>query len=52
MGSSCKDLERSLLEAIEIEKGNIPLTQKENMPAPTFIASDTVDRIDAEGEFS
>ena len=40
MGSSYKDLERSLLEAIEIEEGKIPLTQKENMPAPTFIAYD------------
>lgn len=35
-----EDMEKSLLEAIEIEKGNIPLTQKENMPVPTFIASD------------
>lgn len=34
------DMERSLLEAIEMEKGNIPLTQRENMPAPTFIAAD------------
>lgn len=35
-----EDMEKSLLEAIEMEKGNIPLTQRENMPAPTFIASD------------
>lgn len=34
------DLEKSLLEAIEIEKGNLPLIQKENMPAPTFTVLD------------
>lgn len=32
------DVEKSLLEAIAMEKGNIPLTQREDMPAPTFIA--------------
>ena len=35
-----EDMEKSLLEAIEMEKGNIPIVQRENMPAPTFIASD------------
>lgn len=35
-----EDMEKSLLEAIEMEKGNIPIAQRENMPAPTFIASD------------
>lgn len=35
-----EDMEKSLLEAIQIEKGNITLTQRENMPAPTFVASD------------
>lgn len=34
------DVEKSLLEAIAMEKGNIPLTQREYMPAPTFIASE------------
>lgn len=34
------DVEKSLLEAIAMEKGNIPLTQREDMPAPTFIASE------------
>lgn len=34
------DIEKSLLEAIEIEKGNVPLVKKENMPAPTFIVAD------------
>jgi len=31
---------QGLLEAIAIEKGEISLVQKENMPSPTFIASD------------
>lgn len=35
-----KDMEKSLLEAIEMERGNVPLIQKETMPAPTFAASD------------
>lgn len=34
-----EDMEKSLLEAIEMEKGNIAVTQKENMPTPTFTAS-------------
>lgn len=35
-----EDMEKGLLEAIEIEKGNIPLTEREDMPAPTFFAAD------------
>lgn len=35
-----EDLEKSLLEAIAMEKGEIPLVEKENMPAPTFVAAD------------
>jgi len=35
-----EDIEKSLLEAIKIEKGNIHMSEKENMPAPTFVASD------------
>lgn len=31
---------QGLLEAVAIEKGEPPLTEKEDMPAPTFIASD------------
>lgn len=31
------DIIQGLLEAIEIEKGNIPLIEKKNMPAPTFV---------------
>lgn len=35
-----EDIERSLYEAIEMEKGNIPITERENMVAPTFVADD------------
>lgn len=35
-----EDLEKSLLEAIEIERGNLPLIPKKDMPAPTFTVSD------------
>ena len=35
-----ESLEKELLEAIEIKNGAISLTEKENMPAPTFVASD------------
>ncbi len=31
---------QGLLEAVAIEKGEIPIEKKENMPAPSFIASD------------
>ena len=31
---------QGLLEAVAIEKGEISLEKKDNMPAPTFIASD------------
>ena len=31
---------QGLLEAAEIAKGNIPLTERENMPAPTFYVVD------------
>ena len=34
------DLERSLLEAIEMEKGNIPVVERKNMPALTYIAAE------------
>jgi hypothetical protein len=33
---------QGLLEAAEIAKGNIPLTEWENMPAPTFYVADNV----------
>ncbi len=35
-----EDIEKSLLEAIEIETGSIPLNEKKDMPAPSFIAAD------------
>lgn len=31
---------QGLLEAVVMEKGEIPLTEKKNMPAPTFVAAD------------
>ena len=31
---------QGLLEAVAIEKGEIPLVEKENMPALTFVAAD------------
>ena len=31
---------QGLLEAVAIEKGKIPLTEKKGMPAPTFYAAD------------
>ena len=41
------DTMQGLLEAIEIEKGNIPLTEREDMPAPTFyISSDDKELVD------
>ena len=40
MSKFFEDTMQGLLEAIAIEKGNIPLTEKENMPAPTFYVSD------------
>ncbi len=33
------DTMQGLLQAIEIEKGNIPLTEHNEMPAPTFYVS-------------
>lgn len=33
---------QGLLEAAEIAKGNITLTERENMPAPTFYVADNV----------
>lgn len=34
-----EDMQQSLLEAIEMDNGNIPLTEKDNMPAITLIAN-------------
>ena len=35
-----EDLEQSLLEAIEMEKGYIPIEEKSGLPAPTFFAAE------------
>ncbi len=34
------DIEKSLLEAIAMEKGNVQLSKRENMPALTLYAAD------------
>ena len=38
-----EDMEKSLLEAIEMEKGNIPVKERRNMPAKTYYISDVDD---------
>lgn len=40
MSSFFDDTMQGLLEAVEIEKGNIPLTEKEAMPARTYYVAD------------
>lgn len=35
-----EDMEKSLSEAIEIEKGNIPLVERKGMAAPTYYVPD------------
>lgn len=40
MSTFFEDTMQGLLEAVDMKKGNIPLKEKENMPAPTFIASE------------
>lgn len=40
MGIFFDDTMQRMLEAVETEKWNIPLVQREDMPAPTFTASD------------
>ncbi|MCD7905661.1 MAG: helix-turn-helix transcriptional regulator [Clostridiales bacterium] len=35
-----EDMQRDLTEAIVMEKGNVPLCQREDMPAPTFYVDD------------
>ena len=34
-----EDLKNGLCEAIAMERGEIPITKKEGMPAPTFVAT-------------
>jgi DNA-binding XRE family transcriptional regulator len=38
MGNFYDDTMQGLIEALEIEKGAMTLTPKENMPAPTYVA--------------
>ena len=40
MGTFFDDTMQGLLEAIGIDKGEMPLTEKNDMPAPTFVASE------------
>lgn len=40
VGNFFDDTMQGMLEAVETEKWNIPLVQREDMPAPTFTASD------------
>ena len=40
VGKLFEETMQGLLEAVAIEKGEIPLIQKENMPAPTFVAAE------------
>ena len=40
MSQFFEDTMQGLLEAVAIEKGDICLEERENMPAPTFVASD------------
>lgn len=40
MSSFFDDTMQGLLEAVEIEKGSVPLTEKKGMPAKTFYVSD------------
>ena len=40
MGTFFDDTLQGLLEAVAIEKGEVALEKKENMPAPTFVAAD------------
>ena len=45
MGNFFDDTLQGLLEAVEIEKGNIPLVEKPNMPSPTFIATEQEEKL-------
>ena len=42
MSNFFEETMQGLLEAAKIAKGNIPLTERENMPAPTFYVADNV----------
>lgn len=40
MSKIFEDALQGLLEAIEMEKGNISIVERENMPAPTYYVTD------------
>lgn len=40
-----EDMEKSLLEAIEVEKGNIPLKERKGMAASTFYVPNDEEKI-------
>ena len=42
MSNFFEETMQGLLEAAEIAKGNITLTEREDMPAPTFYVADNV----------
>lgn len=47
MSKFFEDTMQGLLEAIEIDKGNLPLTKRAGMPAPTYyVAEDDKELID------
>lgn len=41
MSKFFEDTMQGLLEAVEIQKGNLPLTAREGMPAPTYYVAET-----------
>ncbi len=49
MSTFFEDTMQGLLEAVEIQKGNLPLTAREGMPYPTYYVAETdselIDRI-------
>ena len=45
MGRFFEETMQGLLEAIEMEKGEVPLVEKKNMPAPTFVAADAEQKL-------
>ena len=40
MSKIFEDTMQGLLEAVAVSRGEIPIIEKENMPAPTFIVAD------------
>jgi DNA-binding XRE family transcriptional regulator len=40
-----EDMEKSLLEAIEIEKGNLPVKERKGMPASTYYVANEDEKL-------